>query len=324
MSLCEITLPDPSNILYAAQLLVQGKLVAFPTETVYGLGADAENTQAVASIYQAKGRPQHNPLIVHVADLAMAERYGVFSDAAMQLAQVFWPGPLTLVLRRRPDCAASPLVSAGGETIALRVPGHAVAMALIQALGKGIAAPSANRSGRVSPTLAQHVVTEFAGGEPGPVLVLNGGATEIGIESTVIDGTGKNLRILRAGGVALQALQQVGTMDETVLPEQHKSMLLSPGLLESHYAPRALVRLGITSLRPGEALLAFGPTPFHAPVMRNLSPAGNLEEAAHHLYAYLRELDQPGTATIAVMPVPEEGIGVAINDRLRRAAAIRT
>lgn len=323
-----ILLPDAHHILQAATILRAGRLVCFPTETVYGLGADAHNDAAAASVYQAKGRASTNPLIVHTVDVHMAKRYGIFTDAAMQLADVFWPGPLTLVVRRTVDCPASPRVSAGGDTIALRVPAHPVAQALLQAFGQGVAAPSANRSGRISPTCALHVVEEFTGNPLAPEMILDGGEAEVGIESTVVDCTRPQAEILRAGTITEDALRAVlhaveGMPSHHAKPADAGSTLRSPGQLESHYAPRAAVRLQARNLSADEALLAFGPTELTAPQMRNLSPSGDLDEAARHLYAYLRELDATGAATIAVMPVPGGGIGDAINDRLRRAAAQR-
>ncbi len=305
-------------------LLRNGELVAFPTETVYGLGACADDAAAVASIYQAKGRPSRNPLIVHIANGEVAQRYGIFSDAAMQLAQKFWPGPLTLVLRRSENCPAAPAVSAGGDTIALRVPAHPVAAALLAVCEYGIAAPSANRSGRISPTQATHVWEEFKDTPTGPAVIIDGGQTHIGIESTVLDCTGTAIRVLRPGSLTLEALEHAG---QACMPREENATqeaLLSPGLLASHYAPRARVRLNCIELRPQEALLAFGKTALMAPCMRNLSASGDLLEAAHNLYDYLRALDNEHVTAIAVMPIPNEGIGCAINDRLGRAAAPRS
>lgn len=301
----------------AAQALRQGGLVAFPTETVYGLGADAESDAAVAAVYAAKGRPARNPLIVHVADRDMACRYGAFSASAQALAERFWPGPLTLVVPRRENCLASALVSAGGETIALRVPGHDLALDLLRAFDRGIAAPSANRSGRLSPTSAGHVMEEFLDNPHAPVMILDGGDTRIGIESTVVLCAGGSVTVLRAGSITAEQVNAVETK------HQKQGALLSPGMLESHYAPRALVRLAASAPQLGEAFLAFGATGITGETVRNLSPSGSLEEAAHHLYAYLRELDALGLPAVAVMPIPEEGVGIAINDRLRRAAADR-
>lgn len=303
-------------------MLAAGKLVAFPTETVYGLGADAESDAAVASVYAAKGRPAVNPLIVHLADIALLERYAVPNAAALSLAERFWPGPLTLVLPRRPQCPASAAVSAGRDSIAVRIPAHPLARALLEAFGRGIAAPSANRSGRVSPTAAAHVAAEFAGVPGVPAMLLDGGASAVGIESTVLDCTGDAPVMLRAGSVTEAELHGFGCRAAGRSAEKD-TPLPSPGMLESHYAPRARVRMNATQLYEGEALLEFGRTALHAAVRRNLSPSGNLEEAAHRLYALLRELDASGAAVIAVTPIPEEGIGIALNDRLRRASAPR-
>lgn len=321
MKLCEIIRADAQGVARAAQTLLDGRLVAFPTETVYGLGGDAESDAAITAIYTAKGRPSRNPLIVHVSDLAMAQRYGRFEEAATALARHFWPGPLTLVVPRTDFCAASPRVSAGGDTIALRVPNHPVALDLLRRFGRGIAAPSANRSGRISPTQAEHVAEEFATSPLRPSLILDGGATKIGVESTVMECRQGRVSLLRSGGLTQEAIHAVAAT--TAASPRMADALPSPGMLESHYAPRALVRLVATEVRAGEALLAFGATTLAAAAMRNLSPTGDLEEAAHYLYAYLRELDASGAPTIAVMPIPEEGVGVAINDRLRRAAAQR-
>ncbi len=288
-----------------------------PTETVYGLGADACNGEAVARIYSVKSRPQFNPLIVHVADAEMAKRYGQWNDSATALAEKFWPGPLTLVLRRLPSSPVSELVTAGGDTIALRVPAHPVALQLLRAFGGGIAAPSANRSGRISPTTADHVREELGSAIP---LIIDGGACEVGLESTVVDLSGTTPSILRPGSITYAMLNQVRyvrdhahSVDE-IAPH-------SPGQLESHYAPRIPVRIHATEVTAREALLAFGATiPAGAAEMLNLSAKGNLFEAAANMFAYLRQLDRPEFSGIAVMPIPEEGIGAAINDRLRRAA----
>lgn len=288
-----------------------GELVAIPTETVYGLAADATNGEAVARIYATKGRPQFNPLIVHVAYVGMAERYVEWTEEAERLAEAFWPGPLTLVLKRKPDSPISELVSAGGDTIAIRCPQHPVAHQLIAAYGEGIAAPSANRSGRVSPTTAQHVRAEFGD----TVMVIDGGPCQHGIESTVVDLSGPRPAILRPGSVTRAMIERVlGPLGEA------GEGIKSPGQLESHYAPSLPVRLNATHIEPGEALLAFGPPIPGAAQVLNLSEGGNLLEAAANLFAMLRALDDPRYTAIAVMPIPEEGLGEAIADRLRRAA----
>lgn len=296
----------------AISLWKAGELVAIPTETVYGLAADATNGEAVARIYSTKGRPQFNPLIVHVAYVGMAERYVEWTDEAEKLADAFWPGPLTLVLKRRADCPISELVSAGGDTLAIRCPQHPVAHQLIAAYGEGIAAPSANRSGRVSPTTAQHVREEFGDA----VFVIDGGPCRHGIESTVVDLSGAAPAILRPGSITRQMLEKVlGPLGEA------EGGIKSPGQLESHYAPNLAVRLNATTVDADEALLAFGPTPLAgAGAVLNLSAGGKLHEAAANLFAHLRALDDARYKAIAVMPIPEEGLGEAINDRLRRAA----
>lgn len=297
----------------AVSIWKQGGLVAIPTETVYGLAADASNGVAVARIYQTKQRPQFNPLIVHVADIATAQRFVEWTPAATQLAGKFWPGPMTLVMKRRADCPISELVSAGGDTLAIRIPAHPLTQQLLAAFGGGLAAPSANRSGRVSPTTARHVADEF-GDE---LLVIDGGPCRIGIESTVIDLTNEKPAILRPGVLTDEKIASVvGPLGK------HQSVAItSPGQLESHYAPSIPVRLQATDVKAGEALLAFGPPLPGATHSLNLSETADLAEAAANLFACLRALDKPEFSGIAVMPVPLTGIGEAINDRLRRAAA---
>jgi L-threonylcarbamoyladenylate synthase len=304
----------------AARVLRAGELVAFPTETVYGLGGDATNDLAVARIFEAKGRPQFNPLIVHVPDLAAARALGVFDERAERVAAEFWPGPLSLVLPRAPGSPVSLLTSAGLDTLALRMPAHPLALALLRATGRPLAAPSANRSGRLSPTSAADVMAELDGRIPA---VLDGGRSVVGIESTVLDLSGAEPRVLRPGGVATEALEKlVGHVAASGAPSEAPR---SPGMLASHYAPERPLRLEARDARPGEALLALGPGP--APEgfgeVRWLSRSGDLTEAAANLFAALRALDRPEVAGIAVMPIPERGLGVAINDRLRRAAAPR-
>ncbi len=305
----------PDSIARATAHLRGGGLVAFPTETVYGLGADATNALAVASVFDAKSRPLFNPLIVHVPDLAQAETLAEFSPGAYSLAIRFWPGALTLVLPLRADSGVADLVSAGLGTIALRVPRHPLAQALLHEAGCPIAAPSANRSGGISPTLAQHVEEDFADQEG---LILDGGPSEVGLESTVVGWIGDRPVLLRSGAVTREELEQVlGAPLDDAGAEAHAS----PGRLESHYAPRAGLRLDVQDAKDGEALLGFGPDAAGAHF--NLSPAGDLIEAAANLYAALRLLDATGVGTIAVTPIPEYGLGEAINDRLRRAAAPR-
>jgi L-threonylcarbamoyladenylate synthase len=310
----------PANIARAADELRAGRLVAFPTETVYGLGGDATNETAVARIFAAKGRPLFNPLIVHVPGLDEAMACAEFSDRAREAARRLWPGPLSLVLRRRQDSGLSLLASAGLDTVALRVPAQPVAQALLRAAGRPLAAPSANRSGRVSPTCAEHVAADF-GDCVG--MILDDGPSPIGIESTVLDLTGAAPVLLRPGGVPMEALAAVFGRIETPAPEDYAAR--SPGRLASHYAPRLPLRLDAVDARPNEALLAFGADPpggFRKVMV--LSASGDLGEAAANLFAMLRRLDRPGEfAAIAVMPIPAEGLGEAINDRLRRAAAPR-
>ncbi len=312
---------DAPALVEAAGLLAAGRLVAFPTETVYGLGADATNGEAVAGIYAAKERPSFNPLIAHVADLEAARKLGTFDADALALAKAFWPGPLTLVVPVTPDCPVSSLARAGLDSVGIRVPDHPVALGLLRAFGAPVAAPSANRSGRVSPTTAAHVAEDL-GERVG--MILDGGPTKVGVESTIVSCLAGGPRILRPGGVAREeiervlgrALPQEAAADET---------LLAPGMMASHYAPRARVRLDARAAQPGEAVLDFG-APMQArdeAPRRNLSPSGSLAEAAANLFAHLRTLDETGAACIAVASVPPHGLGEAINDRLKRAAAPR-
>ena len=313
LTVSNLRIADTTSISTAAAILRRGGLVAFPTETVYGLGADATNGEAVASIFAAKGRPRFNPLIVHVRDLAQAETLAEFTDGARALAAAFWPGALTLALPRRKDCPLSLLVSAGLDTVALRVPSHPLAMRLIAETGRPLAAPSANASGRISPTTASHVAEELGDKVD---LILDGGATPLGIESTVIGYENGKPVLLRPGAVPRAAIEKIAGG----LGAFSGEAVSSPGQLESHYAPRAKLRLNAREAETGETLLAFGP---HAPETMNLSATGDLKEAAANLFAMLRRLDASGAARIAVMPVPESGLGEAINDRLRRAAAPR-
>ena len=312
-----ISLATPRLITRAAELLRAGRLVAFPTETVYGLGADATNEHAVAEIFAAKGRPHFNPLIVHVPGLSEAEALALFNDRARKLVAQFWPGPLTLVLPRRSDSGLSLLASAGLDTVAIRAPAHEVAQALLRRAGRPIAAPSANRSGRVSPTEAIHVVEEL-GDRVGAIL--DGGRTLVGLESTVLDLSGETPVLLRPGGVTSEQLTEF--LGPIAAPATGRPK--SPGMLASHYAPSLPLRLDAISAQPGEALLAFGPkAPSGFAEVLWLSPTGDLAEAAANLFAMLRRLDRPAFNGIAVMPIPEQGLGRAINDRLRRAAAPR-
>ncbi|HTZ36272.1 MAG TPA: L-threonylcarbamoyladenylate synthase [Stellaceae bacterium] len=305
-------------ITRAAEELRAGRLVAFPTETVYGLGGDATNDAAVAAIFAAKSRPRFNPLIVHVPSLAEAEVVAVFDTRACAAAQHFWPGPLTLVLPRREGCAISLLASAGLDTVAVRAPAHPVAEALLRAAGRPLAAPSANRSGRVSPTEAAHVAEELGD----RALILDGGRCPVGLESTVLDLSGGAATLLRPGGVTLEALREA--LGPVVVGRDDSAAPRAPGQLSSHYAPSLPLRLDATAARPNEALLALGPHPPGGFVETlNLSPRGDLFEAAANLFAMLRRLDRAAFTAIAVMPIPEEGLGRAINDRLRRAASPR-
>jgi L-threonylcarbamoyladenylate synthase len=323
----ELLAADAAGIARAAELLCQGALVAFGTETVYGLGADGRNERAVASIFAAKGRPHFNPLICHYPDTEAAFRHVEANDAARALARAFWPGPLTLVLPRRIDCPVALLAGAGLETLAVRVPAHPVANALLREARIPISAPSANRSGQVSPTTAAHVM-EGLGGRI--AAVLDSGPSEVGVESSVVDLAAGRPFLLRPGGVTVEALEAVvGPVGRGITPGQAQSSrsLRSPGLLVSHYAPRLPVRLGATEISPDEALLAFGPPLPGVRLIWNLSPAGDLTEAAARLFAGLRWLDQEapryGLTRIAAMSVPGHGLGLAITDRLQRAAAPR-
>lgn len=304
----------PAAIEDAAALLRAGQLVAFPTETVYGLGGDATNDRAVAAIFAAKGRPRFNPLIVHVPEAAAADPLVIFDERAHRLAERFWPGPLTLVLPRRPNSPVSLLASAGLDSQAVRIPAHPVALALLTASSRPVAAPSANPSGQVSPTTAHHVAEGVDA-----AMILDGGACTVGVESTVLDLTGPHPVLLRPGGVTREVLEQIlGPVDLARLADLGGPR--SPGMLASHYAPSLPVRLNAVAALPGEALLGFGPT---AQADLNLSPAGDLAEAAANLFAMMRRLDRSPFRAIAIAPVPDEGLGAAINDRLRRAAAPR-
>ena len=307
----------PESLARAAEILRSGGLVAFPTETVYGLGADATDERAVARIFAAKGRPQFNPLIAHVADAAAAARLVLFDARAERLAARFWPGPLTMVLPRRDDCPVALLAGAGLSTLAIRVPAHPLALDLLRATGRPVAAPSANRSGRISPTSAGDVAADLGDRVD---LILDGGPCEIGVESTVLDLSGPVARILRQGGLAQETLEDVlGPM-----ASGGGGPIAAPGMLASHYAPNLPLRLAATAAQGREALLAFGlePPPGFVETL-NLSATGDLTEAAAKLFRYLRQLDGVDCDGIAVMPVPEQGLGRAINDRLRRAAAPR-
>jgi L-threonylcarbamoyladenylate synthase len=320
----EILPTTKEGVARAAELLRDGKLVAFGTETVYGLGADATNAEAVAAIFAAKGRPRFNPLICHYSSAAAAFRHVIADDRARILANAFWPGPLTLVLPRQTDCRVALLTGAGLDTLAVRVPGHVVAMSLLRRVGRPVAAPSANRSGQVSPTSAQHVLDGLKGRIDA---VLDSGPSDIGIESTVVDLRGPMPVLLRPGGVTAEDLEaQIGPIRRDA-PQAASDVLRSPGLMVSHYAPTLPVRLDVTAIADDEALLAFGPPLPGGRCQFQLSGAGDTTEAATHLFEGLRWLDTEGVrlgaTAIAVMPVPEGGLGAAINDRLQRAAAPR-
>lgn len=303
--------PDPAGIVEAAATIRAGGLVAVPTETVYGLAARADSDMAVASIYRAKGRPDFNPLIVHVADLAAAERLAIFDDRARALAAAFWPGPLTLVVPLRDDSGLAPAVSAGLPTVALRCPAHDVMRALLAACGLPLAAPSANRSGAVSPTTAAHVVASLQAAVP---LVIDGGPTQAGLESTIVAlrATG-GWALLRPGPITEAQIGAILGRD----PDAVTSRIEAPGQLASHYAPGKPVRLAVTEPRSDEFLIGFGAISGDI----SLSPSADLAEAAARLYACLHAAAAADAPRVAVAPVPEDGIGVAINDRLRRAAA---
>lgn len=314
---------NPAAIAEAAQLLRAGSLVAFPTETVYGLAAIATSDAAVEALYRAKGRPAHNPLIVHVATAADAWRIGRADARARALAAAFWPGPLTLVLPRRPEMAIADRATAGLATIAIRVPAHPIAQALLQAVRLPVAAPSANPSGRLSPTTAEHVARELG---PDVALVLDGGACPVGLESTVVDLSDPDrATLLRPGGIPAERLRLLLPEPMTQAAGGEPARPSSPGQLASHYAPRLPLRLDASTPGPGEALLAFGPdVPNGALVTLNLSPTADPDEAAHNLFTMLRALDSSGATRIAVMPIPAHGLGAAIRDRLARAAAPRS
>lgn len=309
----QIFQPDANGLTQAASVLANGGLVAFPTETVYGLGVDARNSDAVARLYAAKGRPSFNPLIVHVSSIAAAEALVTFDDTARHLANAFWPGALTLVLPLRADVGISPLVTAGLETLAIRMPDHVVASGVLTAFDGPIAAPSANPSGQVSPTSARHVTDHLMGRIDG---VVDGGTCAVGVESTIV-ATQPIPTLLRAGGVPAEAIARalggdLARAGETAAPT-------SPGQLASHYAPKGHVRLNVENPETGETLLGFGDVGGAV----NLSKSGDLIEAAANLFDALHQLNALGAERIAVSPIPDHGLGAAINDRLRRAAAPR-
>jgi L-threonylcarbamoyladenylate synthase len=309
----------------AARILAEGGLVAFPTETVYGLGADATNPAAIARLYQAKGRPAFNPLIAHVGDIAAARKIARFDAPAIALAEAFWPGPLTLVLPKTESCAVADLATAGLDTVAIRIPAHPVARDILRAFGGPVVAPSANLSGHVSPTTAAHVQSDLAGRID---LIVDGGAVEVGVESTIV-GCFDEPMLLRPGGLPRAEIERVlgRALVQPPADADGSGQPLAPGMLASHYAPRAKVRLNAVKLEAGEALLAFGLGAISgidaASAVMNLSERGDLDEAAANLFGHLRALDGQGVHTIAVMSIPHEGLGEAINDRLSRAAVGR-
>ncbi len=313
-------LDEGSALDAAVAILSSGGLVAIPTETVYGLAADAANGAAVARIFEAKGRPRFNPLIAHVADREMADSLASFDALSSRLADAFWPGPLTLVLPRRRNAPVHPLVSAELDTLALRIP-RGFGGELIARLGRAIAAPSANSSGRVSTTTARAVQRDLGNKVD---LIVDGGPTSVGVESTIVKIAGGRLHLLRPGGIAAAELEAVAGVP---VERGGSGGVDAPGQLASHYAPNAAVRLDVAEVRPGEALLAFGPLRARgadaAAALRNLSPSGDLREAAANLFTLLHELDGSNAPVIAVEPIPAHGLGEAINDRLRRAAAPR-
>jgi len=303
-----------SKGLQRARLAIQaGDIVAFSTETVYGLGADATNNQAVAKIFKTKGRPRFNPLIIHVLNENDAKNLVSWNTAANKLARAFWPGPLTLVLPRLPGCKVSLLASAGLDTLAIRVPSHNLARKLLSSTDCPIAAPSANKFGRMSPTTAFHVDEEFG---PELTLILDGGPCTLGLESTVVDLTTKRPVLLRPGSITNE---EIGTVIGPIATATQHSKIKSPGMLDRHYAPKASLRLNVNAPVDGEVLVGFGPLAPDGAV--NLSPAGDLLEAATNFFSTLRELDSAGNKKLAIMPIPTSGLGFAINDRLKRAAS---
>jgi L-threonylcarbamoyladenylate synthase len=310
-----------AGLIAATKALAAGEPVGMPTETVYGLAADAASDRAIARIFAVKGRPRFNPLIVHLGSIEDAAEIAVFSASARRLAQAFWPGPLSLVLPKRRPVRIAELVTAGLDTVAVRVPAHPVARDLIDAFGGPVAAPSANRSGHVSPTTAAHVAAELG---DAVACILDAGRCRVGLESAIVGFAGDEVVLLRSGGITRQAIEKV--LGRRLASPDDPSKVTAPGMLVSHYAPKSRVRLGANHVQLGEALIAFGaalPENAGAAVAAiNLSPSGDLIEAAANLFSALRALDDKAS-TIAVMPIPDEGLGEAINDRLRRAAAPR-
>jgi len=318
----DITRNHEDALKRACAALAEGFPVAIPTETVYGLAADATNPAAITRIYETKGRPRFNPLICHVADLSMAERYAVFDPISKTLAETFWPGPLTLILPLKPESGIHSLATAGLDTIGIRLP-KGFASELIRAFGKPLAAPSANTSGKVSPTSASHVAEDLGDRLK---LIVDGGAAPVGVESTIVRVEDGIIRLLRPGGVAAEEIEKATGLT-VIRPEGPAAIIEAPGMLASHYAPGAAVRLNADHVEPGEALIRLGPTPVkgveRAVAVFDLSPSGDLAQAAANLFDYLKRADATGAARIAVTPIPDHGLGEAINDRLARAAAPR-
>lgn len=323
MALIIDTRMEPDGALaQACETLEAGLPVAIPTETVYGLAADATNPDAISRIYEMKGRPRFNPLICHVADFAMAEQHVTFDPVSRHLAEAFWPGPLTLILPLKADSQVHSLASAGLDTLGVRMP-DGFSRAVIARFGKPLAAPSANTSGKISPTSAAHVEADL--GEK-LALILDSGSADIGLESTIVKVEGDEIRLLRPGGLDVADIERL--TGRTVLrPQTAGAAIEAPGMLASHYAPGAAVRLDAADVRPGEALIRFGgkslPGEDNAVLVLDLSPAGDLRQAAANLFAYMKQADASGAATIAFGPIPNEGLGEAILDRLERAAAPR-
>lgn len=309
-----IYLPTTENIRQAAEVIINGGLVAMPTETVYGLGANVYNAKAVASIFEAKGRPAFNPLISHIADLDFLPTYAKVDERVMSLTKQFWPGPLTFVLPRLDDNPAIDLACAGLKTITVRMPRHPIALALIKASGVPIVAPSANRSQSISPTTAQHVA-ESLGDRVN--MILDGGACQVGVESTIVDVTGKDVVLLRAGGVSVEDLEEF-LNEKVLISHGNPDLPSSPGQMLKHYAPKHNLRINAETVAEDEFLIGFGNV---NNAQLNLSPSGDLCEAASNLFAYLRQADETSTyQRLAMSPIPETGLGLAINDRIKRAS----
>ncbi|CDZ44739.1 L-threonylcarbamoyladenylate synthase [Neorhizobium galegae] len=318
----DITRDHDGALAQACTVLGDGLPVAIPTETVYGLAADATNPAAITRIYETKGRPRFNPLICHMSDLDMAERYADFDPISRRLAEAFWPGPLTLILPLKPGSGIHALATAGLDTVGIRLP-KGFASELIRAFGKPLAAPSANTSGKVSPTSARHVADDL--GEK-LALIIDGGAAPVGVESTIVRVENGVIRLLRPGGVAAEEIEKA-TGIAVIRPEGPAAIIEAPGMLASHYAPGASVRLNADHVESGEVLIRFGSAPVKgmelAAAVFDLSPSGDLAQAAANLFDYLKRADATGAASIAVTPIPDHGLGEAINDRLARAAAPR-